>query len=121
MARPVQTERNKKILEMYNQGMKQADIAKQVGLTVTSVSIILRSMPEYRRRGTGKRDKQCLRNPKIENINGAISKELQYFDMLDKFTDVVSQINNLAKEGESVQKIQKEMQKIAYVFLLLIE
>ena len=118
MSRPVQTERNERILEMYNQGMKQKDISKEMGLTVTTVSNILRSMPEYKRRGTDKADKVSI---KAENDDREAREELQYLNMLDKFTKAVVQINNLAADGEAVKQLRKKLQQISPAFLMLVQ
>lgn len=118
MPRPTQTERNRRILEMYKQGMKQADIAVKIGLTPTTVGNILRSMPEYKRRGTDKADKVSI---KAENDDREAREELQYLNMLDKFTKAVLQINNLAEDGEAVKQLRKKLQQISPAFLMLVQ
>lgn len=118
MPKSAQAERNKRILEMHNQGMKQADIAGEIGLTVTTISNILRSMPEYKRRGTDKPDKASIR---AESDDKEAREELRYLDMLDKFAKAVCKANELAKDGETVKQIRKKLQQTAPAFLMLVQ
>lgn len=118
MARPAQTERNNRILEMYNQGMKHAEISKEIGLSTVSISSILRSMPGYKRRGTDKPDKVRL---KVLAEDREAKEELRYMHMLDKFSKAVNQVNKLGEDGVSIKNLKGRMKQLAPVFLALVE
>lgn len=118
MARPAQKERNNHILEMYNRGMKHAEIAEETGLSTGSVSIILRSMPGYKRRGTDKPDKA---NSKALGEDREAREELRYLDMLDKFSKAAAGVNKLGESGTPIEKLKDRMKQLAPVFLALAE
>lgn len=119
MPRPKQTERNKRILEMYNSGMSQAEIAEIFGFVPTTISNILRSMPGYERRGSRKDNKQEV-SGKMSQEDREAREDVAYMELLEDFSRIVNRVNQCAQNGMTITKLKEKMQKTVPMFLQLV-